>query len=282
MGETVAVLGTGLIGRAMAERMLEAGHAVRVWNRTASKAEPLGALGATVCATPAEAAEGAARVHVIVKDDEAVEAVLGALGATDALVIDHTTASPAGTAARVARLTAAGQAYLHAPIFMSPANARAGRGVILASGAPELFARAEAALSAMTGRVTWLGERPDRAAAFKLFGNATIIGLIGALSDVFTLADALGVDATDALGLYDVFDPSLVLKYRGRAMAERDFAASFELAMARKDVRLMLEAAEGRSLAVLPALAERMDALLARGLGASDLGVLAVDATTER
>ena len=282
MTETVAVLGTGLIGRAMAERATALGHTVRVWNRTASKAEPLAALGATVCATPAEAARGAARVHVIVKDDEAVEAVLAALGATDALILDHTTASPAGTAARVARLTGAGQAYLHAPIFMSPANARAGRGVILTSGDRALFERAEPALAAMTGRVWWIGERPDLAAAYKLFGNATIIGLIAALADVFTLAGALGVGAKGALGLFDVFDPSLVLKYRGAAMAEQDFAASFELAMARKDVRLMLDAAGARPLAVLPAIAERMDALLARGLGASDLGVLAVDAASAR
>jgi 3-hydroxyisobutyrate dehydrogenase-like beta-hydroxyacid dehydrogenase len=73
----------------------------------------------------------------------------------------------------------------------------------------------------------------------------------------------------------------MVLTYRGAAMAKGDYAPAFELTMARKDVRLMVDAAKGRELAVLPGVARRMDALIERGFGADDLGVLAVDAVAK-
>lgn len=282
MGERIAFIGTGLIGRSMVERALEQGHEVSVWNRTRARAEPLAALGARVCDTPAEAADGAVRVHVIVSDDAAVDAVLGELAASAAPIIDHTTTTPMGTAARAARMSEAGRAWLHAPIFMSPANARAGRGIIMAAGPRALFDRLEPALAQMTGRVWWVGERPDLAAAYKLFGNAATIGLTAALADVYTMANVLGIPAPEAHALFDVFDPSGVLKYRGKSMAAGDFTPSFELAMARKDVRLMLETAGERPLATLPGIAARMDVLIARGHGQADLGALAVDAVRPR
>ena len=73
-----------------------------------------------------------------------------------------------------------------------------------------------------------------------------------------------------------------VLDIVRKRMAQGDHQPGFELAMARKDVRLMTEATAGKALAVLPGLAVRMDALLERGLGASDLGALAVDTVPRR
>lgn len=281
MVEHIAFLGTGLIGRAMAERALELGHHVAVWNRTRAKAEPLAALGARVCDTPAETALGASRVHVIVSDDAVVDAVLAALGPTAALIIDHSTTTPAGTAARVARMTEAGRAFVHAPIFMSESGARTSRGLILAAGARDLFERAEPALQQMTTTVKWLGERPDLAAAYKLFGNAASIGLTAALADIFAMAAELAIGLPDALSLFDVFEPAMMLKYRGKAMAAGQFTPGFELDMARKDVRLMIESAGARPLAVLPAIAARMDALIAQGHGQDDLAILARDALSD-
>lgn len=136
----------------------------------------------------------------------------------------------------------------------------------------------EAALLAMTGRVLWLGERAELAASYKLFGNATIIALTGAVADVLTMGRALGIEAKDAMGIYEIFDPSMTLKYRGQNMARGLFAPGFELTMARKDVRLMMEAAGELPLAVLPGVARRMDALIEAGHGADDMGVLALEA----
>ena len=87
----------------------------------------------------------------------------------------------------------------------------------------------------------------------------------------------LGVIAPEAHALFSKFSPAGVIAYRGLAMAKGDYRASFELTMARKDARLMIEAAGPEPLAVLPAVAARMDALIARGHGQDDVGVLSVD-----
>src|SRR4051794_26552062 len=104
----IAHLGTGLIGSGMVETALRRGDAVTVWNRTLAKARALEGRGARVAQTAAEAVEGAERVHLSLSDDAAVDAVLAsivpALGAARTPVIDHTTTSPAGTAARAERL----------------------------------------------------------------------------------------------------------------------------------------------------------------------------------
>ncbi|MGO8997769.1 MAG: hypothetical protein ACLQVI_31005 [Polyangiaceae bacterium] len=134
----------------------------------------------------------------------------------------------------------------------------------------------------MTAKLHYLGDRPDLAAANKLFGNAMIIAITAGLSDVYAMAAALDIDATAAHSLFAEFNPASVITYRGQGMAKGDYRASFELTMARKDVRLMIESAGGRPLAVLPAIAERMDALIGRGFGADDLGVLSVDAVPKR
>ena len=109
-----------------------------------------------------------------------------------------------------------------------------------------------------------------------------IISICAGLADVYGMAAALGIDATQAHALFGIFNPAGVFTYRGAAMAKGDYTPSFELTMARKDARLMIELAGNRELAVLPAIAARIDALVARGFGADDLGVLAVNAVPKR
>jgi 3-hydroxyisobutyrate dehydrogenase len=279
----VAFLGTGLIGGALAEAAAKRGDAVVVWNRTASKAEALRVHGVHAAADPAAACAGAERIHLALPDDAAVDAVLAACGPSlQGLVIDHSTASPAGTAARAARLSQQGVRFLSAPVFMSPQMCRTAGGLMLAAGPKAVFAEAQPALARMTGSVDYLGERPDLAAAFKLFGNAMLFAIGAGLADVFAMAKNLGIAASDAHALFSKFNPAGMITYRGGAMAKGDYRASFELWMARKDARLMLEAAGPETLAVLPAVAARMDALLARGHGQDDLGVLSVDAVPKQ
>ncbi|HZL16358.1 MAG TPA: NAD(P)-binding domain-containing protein [Polyangia bacterium] len=281
---TITFLGTGLMGAALAEAAVKRGDRVTAWNRTASKAMALAALGVRAAATVPEAVAQAERVHIVLTDDAAVDAVLEAAGDAlrSALVVDHSTTSPAGAAERAERLAARGVAFLHAPVFMNPKACREATGVMLAAGPRATFARAEAALRAMTGRLEYLGERTDLAAANKLFGNAMIISICAGLADVYGMAASLGIDATQAHALFGIFNPTGVLTYRGAAMAKGDYTPSFELSMARKDARLMIGLAGNRELAVLPAIAARIDALVARGFGADDLGVLAVDAVPKR
>ncbi|MGH7272825.1 MAG: NAD(P)-dependent oxidoreductase [Polyangiaceae bacterium] len=280
----ITFLGVGLMGAGLAEAAARRGDRVSAWNRTAAKAKALAAFGVRCAETVPEAVAGAERVHVILTDDAAVDSVLDAAGDAlrTALVVDHSTTSPSGTAERAKRLEARGIAFLHAPVFMTPKMCRDATGLMLAAGPQATFARAEVALRAMTSRVEYLGERRDLAAANKLFGNAMILALCGGLADVYAMAASLGIVASDAHALFSKFTPTGVLTYRGAAMAEGDYTATFELAMARKDARLMIESARGAELTVLPAVAKRMDALIARGFGADDLGVLAVDAVPKR
>jgi len=277
----IAFLGTGLLGGALVEAAARRGDRLTVWNRTVERARALEPFGVRVAASPADAVRDATRVHLVLKDDAVVEEVLAALRPSlgrDTIVVDHTTTQPALTAERARRLNAEGVRYLHCPVFIGPAAARAGRGTILAAGPRELFDAVRSDLARMAQHVEYLGERPDLAAVHKLCGNAFIIGLTALVADVFAVAAGADVAPADALRVLGFFDPAAVLAGRGKHMAAGDFSPSFELAMARKDVRLMLETAGSQPLAALPAIAERMDALIAAGHGADDMAVLGRDA----
>ncbi|MSR02259.1 MAG: NAD(P)-dependent oxidoreductase [Gemmatimonadetes bacterium] len=274
----VAFLGTGLLGSAFVEAALQRGDQVTAWNRTPGKARALEAFGARVAATPADAVRGADRVHLVLKDDgvvdQIVEQLRPGLGA-QAIVIDHTTTQPALTAERVRRLNTEGVRFLHCPVFIGPAMARKAQGTILASGPAALFDLVKDALQLQAARVEYLGERPDLAAVQKLCGNAFLLGVAALVADVFAIGRGAGLDPLDTLKPLEILNLAAVVAGRGKNMAAGNFTPSFELTMARKDVRLMIETAATSPLAMLPGLAARMDALIAEGYGALDVGVLA-------
>lgn len=282
---TIAFLGTGLLGSAFAEAAAKRGDTVIAWNRSPDKLQALAQFGVIAAASPAEAVRGAQRVHLVLKDDDVVEEVLAAARSgllSDAIIIDHTTTLPTRTAARAQRLKAEGVKYLHCPVFMGPPAARNAQGSMLVAGPALLFEAIKSDLSKMTGRVEYLGERTDLAAANKLFGNAMIIGVAAVMADVLTLAQASNVSGEDAIKLLSVIDLNAIVTGRGLKMAKGDFTPSFELAMARKDVRLMLETAGNRPLAALPSVAERMDQLIASGHGTEDSSVLGINAVQSK
>jgi len=277
----IAFLGTGLLGAAFAEAAAKRGDTVTAWNRSPDKARALETFGVVAAASPADAVRGATRVHIVLKDDAVVEEVLAAARAglsPDAIVIDHTTTLPTLTADRAKRLNAAGVKYLHCPVFMGPPAARNAQGTMMVAGPKVLYESVKADLAKMTGRVEYFGERADIAAVNKLFGNAMIIGVAAVMADVFTIAQASNVSADDAIRTLGFFDLNSLVSGRGAAMANGNFTASFELTMARKDVRLMLETAGSRPMSALPAVAARMDQLIAAGHGADDASVLGIDA----
>ena len=277
----IAFLGTGLLGGAFAEAAAKRGDSVTAWNRSPEKAKALAPHGVKPAATPADAVRGASRVHLVLKDDAVVDEVIAAARpglSRDAVLIDHTTTLPTLTAARARRLAAEGVKYLHCPVFMGPPAARKALGSMMVAGPQALFESVKADLAAMTGKLEYMGERADLAAVNKLFGNAMIICLSAAMADILTMAQASAVPPEDAIKLLGMLDLNGMVAGRGVNMAKGNFAASFELAMARKDVRLMLETAGSRPLAALPAVAARMDQLIAQGHGAEDASVLGIDA----
>ncbi len=276
----IAFLGMGLLGSNFVRNLRERGIAVQVYNRTKAKAEALSAVGATVCETPADAVRGAFRVHLTLSDDAAVDAVLDAAApglAPGAIIVDHTTTSANGAAARVARWAERGFSYLHAPVFMGPRNARYATGTMLAAGDRALFDQVEAELTPMTGELVYVGARPDKAAALKLLGNQMIITLTAMLGDSVALADAHDLSPDDVRELLGWFNPGNSLRDRLSRVVSTDYdQPSWELSMARKDARLMREAT-AKPMRLLDAVIARMDKMLEAGHGARDYTIIAQD-----
>lgn len=279
----IAFFGMGLLGTGFVRALLRKGHDVRVWNRTHAKAHVLQADGARAFTDPAEAARGAERVHLTLSDDAAVDDVLERARpalSPNVVVVDHTTCSASGTAERVARWSERGVTFVHAPVFMGPANALEGTGIMLVSGEPARVERVKGALEPMTGTLVNLGPRPDAAAAFKLLGNMFLMFMNAGFADMLALAKAMDVSPSAAASLFDRFNPGATAPARIQRMIDARYTdPSWELGMARKDARLMMEeAARSRvPLHVLPAIAARMDELVAQGHGRHDWSVLGKD-----
>jgi len=279
----VAVLGLGLLGSGFAEGLLSrGGSTVVVWNRTPSKCEPLVALGATAAPSAAEAVRGAERVHLVLLDDDAVDATIADLQAAlhpDAVIIDHTTTQPARTAARAAALSQADIRYLHAPVMMGPGAARDANGMMLVAGPEAWLDPVRDALAMMTGELWHVGERADLAAVYKLFGNAATLAVVGVLADIMRLADAANVPRTGVLDMLAKVNLNAPVGGRGKMMVTGEFESNFTLDVARKDLRLMLETAGDLATPMLAALAARMDEAISTGLGGEDFSVIGAPPT---
>jgi 3-hydroxyisobutyrate dehydrogenase len=272
----IAFLGTGLMGTGFVRRMMSVGHSVNVWNRTAARTATLKSEGASAFVDAADAVRGVDRIHLSLSDDASVDAVLEPLAsliAPSTWIIDHTTTATTPTAARAGRWAARGRHFVHAPVFMAPVNCQDGTGLMLVSGDKAACAEIRPMLERMTGKVVWMGEAPERAASFKLFGNLTLIGMSGVLGDVARLAHSVGIPPAEAMQLFASFNPGAMLPARAARIVNGDYSKpSFEVAMARKDAVLMVEEAKrhGVDLAVMPAVIALFDAAIARGEGALD------------
>jgi 3-hydroxyisobutyrate dehydrogenase len=235
----IAFFGMGMLGSGFVRALRRRGEEVHVWSRSAAKARALEATGAEAFDAPAEAVRGAARLHLALSDDGAVDDVLerARAGFGPALVVvDHTTTSPTGTAARAARWAERGVAFQHAPVFMGPQNALEGTGVMLASGDRARYEALAPELAKMTGKLVYVGDAPERAAAFKLMGNAFLMALTAGIGDMLALGKATGVAPADVVGLFDFFNPGASVGARARRVLEAT-EASWALSMARKDAR---------------------------------------------
>jgi 3-hydroxyisobutyrate dehydrogenase len=276
----IAHFGTGLMGAGFVRAALARGEDVAVWNRSGDKAKALEAYGARAFADAAGAARGARRIHVTLADDASVDAVLEPLaGVLDpgTLIIDHTTTAPTPTAQRYARWKQRGIFFAHVPMFMGPRNALDHTGLMLVSGPDERVATVRPIVEPMTGKLVVVGPGDERAAAFKLFGNMMLVFVVSGLADVYKFSESLGISAVDAHGLFADFKLTGAVDNRGKNMAEANFAPAWELTMARKDVRLMLEegALHGVHYDVLPQIAAFFDRAIAAGHGAQDVGAVA-------
>ncbi len=278
----IAFLGMGHLGANFVKAMLAKGQQVNVWNRTAAKAAVLEADGAKAFADVAEAVKGATHIHLTLKDDAAVDDVLGQASAgfaPGAIILDHTTTSTAGAKHRADYWRSKGFAYLHAPVFMGPQNALESTGMMLVSGDQQLIGEVTPRLAEMTGKVVNFGDDATKAAGLKLIGNLLLIAMTGGLSDALSLAGATGVTVEDMAKLFETFNPGNTLQARLKKMTSDTFdQPTWELNMARKDAGLMMNEVSGEPpMVVVPAVAAVMDKCIANGLGSKDWTIIAKD-----
>ncbi len=280
-----AFLGMGLLGSNFVRAMRKRGEEVHVWNRTASKANALEEVGAKAFATPAEAVKGTDRIHIVVSDDTAVNSVLeqAASGiAKGAIIIDHTTTSTIGAKQRTAHWKELDMNYIHAPVFMGPSNALESTGSMLISGDQDVIKKIEPELSKLTGTLTNLGDDPSTAAGYKLMGNHLFMSLSAGLADTFMLGRSIGLSTEDVAGFIEQMGGTPMKARIARLLLGNYDEPTWELSMARKDARLMVEEAEraGYKLDVMPNLGAHMDLLIDEGLGAKDWSIVAKEAIT--
>jgi len=270
--EKIAFLGTGLMGAPMVRRLLNAGHAVTVWNRTADKAAALVADGAVHAAAAAEAVRDARVVITMLQDGDAVHELLfergvaAALG-TGALFIDMSSILPAQARALAQRLQAQQVAALDAPVSGGTVGAEAGSLAIMVGGPPDAFERA-APVFALMGRATHVG--PSGAGQLAKLANQMIVGItIGAVAEALLLAERGGADPARVISaLRGGFADSRVLELHGDRIARRDFAKRAAMTVQAKDLRNALHTA-GEQPTELP-ITELLHGLYAQAIAHGD------------
>lgn len=291
MSETIGFIGLGNMGLPMARNLLEAGHALRVFNRTASKATPLVSAGATGTSSPREAAEGAAIVITMLSDDAAVEQVtLGDQGlltgiAKDAVHVSMSTLSPALSRRLGEAHARAGSAYVASPVFGRPDAAAAKKLWICASGPKEALARVEPVLASLGQGVFPLGEDCGAANVFKLSGNFLIAAALEAMSEALALVEKNGIDREKAVEIWasTLFGGPIYEGYGAAIAAHRYQPAGFRLALGRKDLNLALDAALGSGvpMPVASLVRDRLTAAIGRGRADLDWSALGLSAAEE-
>jgi 3-hydroxyisobutyrate dehydrogenase/2-hydroxy-3-oxopropionate reductase len=255
---TVAVIGTGRMGSAMARALARAGVDLVVQNRTRERAEELASeLGARAVGTPAEAARTADVCLTMVADDAAVADVyrgpngLLAGARSGSVLVDLSTVMPDTIRAIAPDAAGVGAEVLDAPVSGSTATAEAGQLTLMVGGDAAVLDRARPALEPLAKTIIHVGPL-GAGAAMKLAVNTVIFGLNGALSEALVLAEAAGVDRSVA---YDVLARSAVgapyVGYKQAAFLEPEATpVAFALELAEKDLRLISALAENVGVAM--------------------------------
>jgi len=277
---SVAVLGTGIMGAAMARNIARAGLGVRAWNRTREKAEPLAADGIRVTGTPAEAVEGADVVLTMLYDGNTVLDVMreaapalrsGAVWAQCTTAGTELVADLAGFAGEH------GLVFYDAPVLGTRQPAESGQLTVLAAGPQEGRETLAPVLDAVGVRTVWTGDdgAAGSASRLKLVANSWVLAVTAAAGEALALAKALDVDPHDFFDLIEggPLDMGYLRAKSALVLEDRLTPAQFAVGTAEKDARLIVEAGKrgGVRLDVAAAAAERFARAAALGHGDEDM-----------
>jgi 3-hydroxyisobutyrate dehydrogenase len=274
---SVAVLGTGIMGSAMARNLVAAGLRTTVWDRSPEATAPLAAAGAVAAASPQDAITDARVVITMLPDANAVNSVIvtnrlpafapGAVWAQMGTIGVTATAGLDGTVNR----SRPDVMFVDAPVSGSKGPAEAGRLLILASGPAAAEAVVAPAFSAIGRKTVWLGQA-GQGSRMKLVVNAYLSFLIEGVAEALELGSQLGIDPAelDAVIEGGPLDAPLA-DAKLHKIARGDFAPEFPLEWALKDVDLAIAAADGTPLPMLEALSRQWRAAVEAGYGRNDV-----------
>lgn len=276
---TVAVLGTGIMGAGMARNLSAAGHEVRAWNRTHSRAQPLAADGITVTEDPADAVRDADAVITMLFDGPAVLDVMRAAAPAlreGAVWVQSSTVGPDGLPELAALAGEIGVHFLDAPVLGTKPVAESGQLTVLAAGPEAARPVARRVFDAVGRKTIWLGDDGTAGAAssLKLVLNTWVLAVTHGTAEVMALAKGLGVDLDDILEAVGGGPLDLpYLRAKSAAIQHGDFAPNFTVDAAAKDARLIVTAAarHGIRLDLTAAGAERFRRAAEQGHGAEDM-----------
>lgn len=268
----VGVVGLGLLGAALCERLLAAGYPVFVFNRTQEKAIPLIELGARWSDNPFVECD---RVVISLYTSEIVEAVLDQLESglrVGQVLIDTTTGDPTQTTALGKRLASRNVAYLESPIAASSEQTRQGDALAIVAGPEEAYLACRDLFDCLAGKSHYVG--PWGAAAKMKLVNNLVLGLNRvALAEGLLFAEAIGVPRQNALDVLKAGNAySVVMDVKGQKMVDGDFSTQAKLSQHTKDVRLMLAESDraGISLPLTKLHLQLLEQAEALGLGDRD------------
>ncbi|MQY11600.1 3-sulfolactaldehyde reductase [Streptomyces sp. RB5] len=279
--DDIAFLGLGNMGGGMAARLIGSGRRLTVHNRTAAKAEPLVAAGATAAASPEEAAAGARVVMLSLADEAAVEDTLFRrvvpVLAPGTVVVDTSTVSPAYAARAAARLAEKGLRRVEACVIGNPLQARRGELRVYAAGEAADVEEVRDVLETIGSEVVHLGG-PGTAATIKLLFNLLLGAQVASLAEAVAYGTAAGLDRDGLLtAVAKSGFSSLVMRFRAELMRTRTYVpAFFRSTLMEKDLRLALEAAADArvEMPVLDQVRRAFAAVNAAGDGDRDAAVL--------
>jgi 3-hydroxyisobutyrate dehydrogenase len=263
MKSPVGFIGLGLMGRPMAANLLKAGHEVTVWNRTASRADDLGAQGAKRAATPRELAAASEVVITIVSDPPALESVLwGDDGVFAGLkrgsvLVDSSTVSPALERRAAAAAAAQGAEFLEAPVTGGTWGAEKGELVFMVGGEAATLKRVEPVLGVMGKK--WFHLGPHGAGqTVKLAMNLLLALEAEAFAESLALVRRAGIAGEK---LFEVMQTSMgrsgLLDIKGPMMLKGEYKPSFPLRLMHKDMSLALDLANQLGVPLPSAAATR-------------------------
>ena len=255
----IGVAGLGGMGVAISLRLMEVGHTVTVWNRTAAKAKPLSDAGAKVASTPAELARGVEAVITIVTDAAAIDAIysgpdgLLTVPVTGKLFIEMSTVRPETEIAFAGEVRAKGATFVECPVGGTIGPARQGKLIGLMGAEPADAAHARPILEQLCRRLEHCGP-VGAGAVMKLAINLPLMIYWQALGEALALCRPLALDPDRLMDLFaDTSGGANVLKVRGAALAamlkgKDPGPVTFTLDNGVKDLHTML--AEGNSLGI--------------------------------